>query len=140
MNKKTVLSMEDMAERYNIGTAGIEQIYLPLGLPYRKAEKSAEMTFDPAEVTEWEMKVKCVGCGKGLPGCGLLPAYRSYLFGRKKNPGKIALFLICFLLSIYQCVFTPHVIAGYAALTVFSVLLYDQNMRKGGRHVEADNQ
>lgn len=138
-------SVEDMAERYNTTPEFLHRVLLPLGLPYEMHGRYAEnyeknrfesvevMEFDTEKVMEWEMRRKCIGCGKGLPGCGLLPAYRDYLFGRKRSAGLTALYLLCFLLSIYQAVFTPFAIAGYAATAVFTVCLYDQSMRKGRR-------
>lgn len=134
-------SVEDMAERYHATPEFIYRVLLPFGIPYemksRYEEKNGRfadvetMEFDTEKVMEWELKTKCIGCGRGLPGCGLLPAYRDYLFHRKRSAGRTAFYLLCFLLSVYQSVFTPHIFTGMGAVLVFTICLYDQSMRKG---------
>jgi hypothetical protein len=130
---KEVWSVEELSEHYGVTPEIIHRTFLLEGLPYQMQWQGGEeaMTFDPEKVTDWEMKRKCIGCGKGLPGCGLLPAYKDYFFKRKRSAGKTALYLFGFLLSVYQTVFIGNAVPGLAAITVFTVCLYDQSMRKG---------
>ena len=130
--EKNKMNLQQIAERYKVTQEVVKAHFLPLGLPY-EIEKGGMLIFDISTVIQWEMQKKCIGCGNGLPGCGLLPAYRDSLFYRKKNPAMFALYFLCFVLSAFQAICAPNPIFGYAALSVFTVCLYDQTMRKGER-------
>ena len=118
------LRIGDLTERYGVSEKVIEKYFLDEGLPMRDGEVLMET------LKEWELRKKCIGCHKGLPGCGLLPAYKEYLVGRKRSPAKTGGYLLGLLGAVYVACFTPHAIAGYAAVAVFTVCMYDQSMRK----------
>lgn len=155
-NGTTFLTYEEMIKRYEKygGTRAVFDRLLADGLPAHgqtmvKVCDDLELpivyddgtgsragrgtyVFDLAEVEAWELSRKCIGCKNGMPGCGLLPAYRDSLFNRKRQPWNLAGAWVG--LVVTACYATVHPIIGLMAVSVFTVLLYDQIMRKKTGH------